>query len=152
LTERGFFHFTTKNLDGGIDREEIYMRKNQIIKTEIPEGCEAWREQIEALDDETNLNERRETRRHNSLEQSAERCDTEIADKRVDIEEDYIEREEVAILCKALETLTSEQRQLVQKVFFEGQAVTAVAKEYGVSHQAISDRLSKIFARLRKNF
>lgn len=53
-------------------------------------------------------------------------------------------------LRDAVEALQPQQKDLVYKVFFEGRTCTSIAAEDGVSKAAISNRLKKIYAVLRK--
>jgi RNA polymerase sigma factor (sigma-70 family) len=76
----------------------------------------------------------------------------ELPDKAVDIEAGFLRAETVGEVRKAIKTLTPEQRELVYKIFYEEQDITAVAAESGVTRQAVQNRLKKIFAKLRKKF
>ena len=106
---------------------------------------------IAELDRETENNERRETRRHHiSLEQAGKRLDTEIADKRVNVLAEVIGREDMTALYSALNTLTPEQKVLVNRVYFEEQSIKDIALDFGVSFQAVQNRLKRILLRLRK--
>ena len=106
--------------------------------------------EIAKIERETKNKDRCETRRHTSLDQAAEREDTEVADERVDIEADVIRGIEVSELYAAIKTLTPEQQELIRLVFFEGETLITIAKEYGISYQAVQNRLHKIYVNLRK--
>ena len=58
-----------------------------------------------------------------------------------------IDKERIAA---ALTTLTDCQRALFEKVFVERKKITEIAKEEGVCHQAISQRVERIKAKLKK--
>ena len=58
-----------------------------------------------------------------------------------------IDKERIAA---ALTTLTDCQMVLFEKVFVERKKITAIAKEEGVCHQAISQRVERIKAKLKK--
>ena len=60
-------------------------------------------------------------------------------------------REELAQLMRAMEALSPSQRELVQKVFFENQKIVDIAREEGVSHAAIHDRLTRIYKKIKNN-
>ena len=94
-------------------------------------------------------NQKRETRRHCTIEKSLE-FGTMPDD--TDLERDFICREEMKTLYAALNTLTADQKDLVNRVFFNGQSLTAIAKEKELSIVAIHKRLKKIFEILRKRF
>jgi len=131
------------------------------MKTIIYKFCDGTAKEVEVSDElgaviaeierETENNDKREMRRHISLEWAAEREDTEIPDNRVEVEDESIKRREISKLRTAMKTLTPNQKELIRKVFFKGKTLTAVAVENGVSYQAIQGRLYKIYRKLRKN-
>lgn len=90
-----------------------------------------------------------ETRRHNSVENMQEQG-IQIADESVDVVSIIEKQETNQALDKALDKLLPQQRELIQKVFFEERTMADVAREEGVSSKAIQDRVNKIKARLRK--
>lgn len=67
-----------------------------------------------------------------------------------DLERDYIENEEVDELKAAIATLLPQQQELLTRVFYKNESLTSIAKQEGVSVAAISDRLKKIYAQIRK--
>jgi len=107
---------------------------------------------IAQLDKEEKNNNRSETRRHTSLEWLSKRKDTEIVDRGVNLEADFILREDIITLRKAMEFLTPDQKELVYKRLYERKSFVEIAKEYGVSRQAIKDRFTKIINKLKKVF
>jgi len=112
------------------------------------------------LDRQDKNNERKETRRHVSLNKKVKNQDFEdivehidlLEDKRSNIEENYIQREEIATLRDGIKSLLPEQRRLIKQVFYEERSIKSLAEEYGVSSPAIINRLNKIYAQLRKKF
>lgn len=112
------------------------------------------------LDRQDKNNERKETRRHVSLNKTVKNHDFEdivehidlLEDKRSNIEENYIQREEIATLHDGIKSLLPEQRRLIEQVFYEERSIKSLAEEYGVSSPAIINRLNKIYAQLRKKF
>jgi len=112
------------------------------------------------LDRQDKNNERKETRRHVSLNKTVKNHDSEdivehidlLEDKRSNIEENYIQREEIATLRDGIKSLLPEQRRLIKQVFYEERSIKSLAEEYGVSSPAIINRLNKIYAQLRKKF
>lgn len=93
--------------------------------------------------------ERKETRRHVSLEKCMEHG-WDMADGRADTESIAERREQDALLSAAVSELLPQQRKLVKQVYYEGKTVTELAKEYGVSKAAVSIRLKKIYIKLKK--
>jgi len=55
-------------------------------------------------------------------------------------------------LAEGMNLLTADQRDLVRRVFFNGEEQKTIANELGISKQAINDRLKKIYKKLLKNF
>jgi len=49
-----------------------------------------------------------------------------------------------------MERLLPEQRELLIKVYYQNIKLNDLAKEYGVSFQAIQNRLKKIYEKLKK--
>ena len=94
-------------------------------------------------------NNKKETRRHCSIEKSLEFGT--IPDD-TDLERDFIFNEDLKKLNAELDKLTADQKDLVNRVFFNGQSLTAIAAEQGVSVQAVHNRLNKILEKLRKKF
>ena len=79
----------------------------------------------------------------------------EIENKDLDIEADYIEeesdRELKEKLHKAIKTLTPRQQEMVRLVYFDNLPQEDVARHLGVSKQAISNAMARIYATLKKN-
>jgi len=94
-------------------------------------------------------NDRRETRRHTPLDN--EEFGFAI-DHSVDIEADCILNADRAKLHKALGQLNTQQKDLVRRVFFNGEQLKDIAKECSTTYQAIQNRLKKILAKLQKDF
>jgi len=93
----------------------------------------------------------RETRRHNSVE-NMQVQGTQIADESVDVVSAIEKKETSEALYNALNKLLPQQLDLIQKVFFEGRPIVAVAKELGITKQACNGRLNKTYQRLKKLF
>ncbi|MDR3540699.1 MAG: sigma-70 family RNA polymerase sigma factor [Desulfosporosinus sp.] len=91
----------------------------------------------------------RETRRHNSVENLQEQGIQLIDDgKNVEL---IIEKHEMCETLKnVLDKLLPQQRELIQKVFFEGVSVSDIARKEGVDKSAISHRLNRIYQQLQK--
>jgi RNA polymerase sigma-70 factor (ECF subfamily) len=113
----------------------------EAVEVEVDDSLGQVIAQIEKLDA---LQERRETRRHNSLEKLSERKDGEVADPKAVIDDEQID------LYTAIERLTAGQRRLVKEVYFDGLTVREIAERDGVLVQAVYSRLNKIHSRLKK--
>ena len=128
----------------------------QKIKYEFADGTTS---EIEVTDEiyalhlqllqEEKRNHWRETRRHISLNY--------LSDKGIDIEsnaadplDDCEQRDNEERLHNAIKHLSDKQRELAQKVFYDGMTLTAIAKEKGVSQPAITQQLATVIKKLKK--
>lgn len=95
------------------------------------------------------LIERKETRRHQSLDRSMEHG-FDIADPSENIFDkiELVERNQQ--LYQAILHLPQEQRRLLYEIYFEYIPQTEIARRQGVTKSAINKRLSRILARLKK--
>lgn len=128
----------------------------QKIKYEFADGTTSEieiSEEIYALHLELVQQEKRnhwkETRRHISLNY--------LSDKGIDIEsnaadplDDCEQRENEERIHNAIKHLSDKQRELAQKVFYDGMTLTAIAKEKGVSQPAITQQLATVIKKLKK--
>ena len=94
-------------------------------------------------------NDHKETRRHTSLDG----MDYEggLFASTADTADEAARREEAARLMRAMEALSPSQRELVRRVYFENEKIVDIAREEGVSHVAILDRLKRIHKKLKNN-
>lgn len=115
---------------------------------------------LENLDEETRhnyivgeheiyLNERKETRRHQSINVSLENGH-DFEDDEISIEDNFIEKEKYLKLHKAISCLSKEQQWLVNEVYFKGRSQVEIAKELGLTKMAVSLRLQTILKNLKK--
>ena len=121
-----------------------YHFNNETISIDIPDSDYDVLIEMDRL--ERNM-EKKETRRHVSL-QACDRDDNQLPDK-TDVEETCIQRIEIDALQCAMDSLLPKQRELIQKVFFEHQSITSLARAQGVNESAIRDRLSRIYKKLK---
>ncbi len=94
------------------------------------------------------LKDRAETRRHVSLERLLE-MGVPFADG-TDIGELAEWALDKAALIHAMGHLEPQQRDLVRKVYFEGQSCAAIARAEKVSEYAVRERLYRVQKKLRK--
>lgn len=99
---------------------------------------------------EISLVERKETRRHQSLDASMDNG-YEVADEH-DYESDVFDGIEKERLKAAFEILTEEQRELVKRVYFDGVPQKDVAAEYGLDKTSIRDRLKTVYKKISRFF
>lgn len=95
------------------------------------------------------LLERKETRRHQSLDKSLEHG-WDIADPRENVFEKVERNERNRQLYQAIATLPPQQQKLLFEVYFEYIPQVEIARREGVTKFAVNKRLSRILARLKK--
>lgn len=101
------------------------------------------------LDKQEHLDELRETRRCQSLEASMENG-FDIVDDTADIDVILDKKERYKALYSALAKLPAKQRELIQKVFFEGISQTEIASQQGITKMALHNKLTRILRNLKK--
>lgn len=128
--------------------KRAYHFVNESIEIEI---TEYWHQVLRDLDRQEYNNQRKETRRHCSLEALDRYGDNLAAEE--DSLEARIEREEtVNILREAVEALEAAQQELLREIYVYEKKQTDMARELGVSRANIAKRLKRIYRRLEKNF
>ncbi len=101
------------------------------------------------LDRQQYNNDHKETRRHISLDGMDYEGELFVSAK--DTEGEAVRREDMARLFSAMETLSPDQRELVEKVYFEERKITDIAREEGVSKQSVHERVQRALKKLEKN-
>ena len=124
-----------------------YEINGKVIDIEVTDEFAAQYEQIEANEKHVN---RKETRRHQSLDALVE-SGFQIADPGSDIEANLIIQNNIDLLRRALAALTSDQKWLVEQVFYYGRKQSEIAAELGIDATSIRDRLRVIYKKI-KNF
>ena len=102
------------------------------------------------LDRQQYNNDQKETRRHFSLDGMD--YEGEQFASAEDTEREAVRREDMARLYSAMEALSPSQRELVEKVYFEGRKITDIAREEGVTKQSVHERVERALKKLKKNF
>ena len=102
------------------------------------------------LDRQQENNDQKETRRHVSLDGMD--YEGELFASAQDTEGEAVRREDMARLYSAMEALSPSQRELVEKVYFEGRKITDIAREEGVTKQSVHERVERALKKLKKNF
>lgn len=132
-----------------------YFANGQTIEIEIGEE---WFNLLREMDHEEMLSNRKETRRHTSLESfvSEDGEDYPFASDD-DVEGEVLNKEdqqehEVTLqhLREALSTLTPEQQGLVDAIYYQNMKITDYATAQGVTHPAISQRKATVIKALKK--
>ena len=92
---------------------------------------------------------RRETRRHNSIDSMKENA-FQFEDETIDVISIFEAKEMSKELHDAINKLKLPQKELVQKIFFQGISITQISKEDGISKAGVISRLNKIYKNLKK--
>lgn len=120
-----------------------YFDGNKNIPVEVSEEIA---KALQELDSEEQRIKRKESRRQvASLEQ--------LLDEGFDFEEssnDRLTDEQITKVRDALEHLTPDQQWLINQVFYENRTQAEIARELGVSKAAITQRLERIFEKMKK--
>ena len=125
-----------------------YEINGRVIDIEVTDEFAAQYEQIEANEKRVN---RKETRRHQSLDALVE-SGFQIADQGSDIEANLIMQNDIDLLRRAFAALTNDQKWLVEQVFYCGRKQSEIAAELGIDPTAIRNRLKKIYSKIKKEF
>ncbi len=116
------------------------------VEVEVADEFAALYEQ---MDEEEKRVNRKETRRHQSLETLVE-GGFQIADPDSDIEETLIKQYDIDRLHRALAVLTDDQKWLVEQVFYYGRKQSEIAVELGVCKQALNNRITRVIKKIKK--
>ena len=125
-----------------------YEINDTFVEIEVSDEFARQYEQIEMEEKRVN---RKETRRHQSLETLVE-SGFQIVDQESDIEEKAFQNDDIAQLYKAFAVLTEEQKWLIQQVFYYDRKQSEIAAELGIDPTAIRNRLRKIYDKIKKIF
>ena len=73
-----------------------------------------------------------------------------IIDEKIDLEKIVEVKMQIEELNKALATLTKEERDLIEAIFFREESLKSIGEKEKVTHQAIGKRRDRILEKLRK--
>lgn len=73
-----------------------------------------------------------------------------IIDEKIDLEKIVEVKMQIEELHKALATLTKEERELMEAIFYREESLRSIGKKEKVSYQAIGKRRDRILEKLRK--
>ena len=104
---------------------------------------------IKQYDHRDFLVNRKETRRHQSLNKSLEKGFMFI-DPRIDVEKEVICKMEFERLHLAILKLLPSQQQLVYRVYFNDEKMVDIAKEEGVADSSVRHRMARALKMLKK--
>ena len=100
---------------------------------------------------EEKRNHWRETRRHTSLNYLME-IGVDFTGTAADPVAAVELREDDERIHKAIAALSDKQKRLVQAVFYEGKSLREIARQSGISHQALSKQLASVYKKIKKFF
>lgn len=73
-----------------------------------------------------------------------------IIDEKIDLEKFVEVKMQIEELHRALNTLTKEERELMEAIFYKEESLRSIGKKEKVSHQAIGQRRDKILEKLKE--
>lgn len=73
-----------------------------------------------------------------------------IIDEKIDLEKIVEVKMQIEELHRALNTLSKEERELMEAIFYKEESLRSIGKKEKVTHQAISGRRDRILEKLRK--
>ena len=123
-----------------------YFDGTKYIEIEVMEEFAA---EYAELEHKEKFTERKETRRHQSLDKSMEHG-WDIADQSADVVLQAEAEEDKKRLHDAILKLPKEQRRLLEEVYFQDIPQTELAKQDGVTKTAVNNRLARILKKLKK--
>ena len=127
----------------------IQYKFNDGTTKEISVTDELYALHLELLQEEKR-NHWKETRRHISLEYLIEHG-ADIADHDGgDPLSALLEKTDDERIKTALSYLSDKQRSLIEKVFYNDLSLREIARQTGISHQALSQQLATIYKKLKK--
>ena len=106
-------------------------------------------EEYEKLERETKRLDRKETRRHISINIFEEKG-VEFEDESVDLENTLISEDNKNQVLEAIKKLSPKQQKLILDVFYKGKTLSEIAKFNKVSKSAITQRMQLILRKLKK--
>ncbi len=93
--------------------------------------------------------ERKETRRHQSLERSMEHGFDKASDEAgADIK--ILSNERAEILHRAIKKLSLQKQEMIRMIYFEGLSQDEVARNFGITKSAVSHTMHRMYAELKK--
>ena len=139
----------TKIMHNGEEKEIAVLLDDETARILEECGDEKLKHRYIVEEYKARLIERRETRRHQSLERSMA-SGFDIIDESTDIEEATLRKIDEERLRQALQMLEPQQKWLLEQIFVKGKSKVEIARELGVWKTAISNRLQKIYRRIKK--
>ena len=108
---------------------------------------ERWHNEIKELDRQLYNNNQKERRRHCSVDLLRDEYDLDLKDGTIDILQDCISH---STWDRLLTPLNDRQKDLVRRVFFNGENLTNIAKELGISRQSAKESFDYALKKIKK--
>ena len=105
--------------------------------------------QYAEMEHKDSLIERKETRRHQSLDKSLEHG-FDIPDEKANVEECVERKEDMSRLYIAIAQLQPQQQELIRRVYFNGEKMSDIAREECVDDGSIRHRMQRVVKMLKK--
>lgn len=129
-----------------------YKTNKKTIQVEVSDEFAVKYEEITTEYNRAEWRAERNAKNHNSSYEELSDAGVQFEDKQPTPEDSLIDKEEKKILYKAIKMLTPEQQKLVHDVFFVGINQRELAKKQGISEPAMTQKMKRIFASLKKFF
>ena len=114
------------------------------------EVSEEWANILEEHEKEETNNEKKETRRHCSLE--AYNLDDNLIPSKYNLEEEVLNNEKSDFIISFINSLTSKKRELFIKLFIIEIPVVDIANEEGVVPTAISNKKKRLKEKMKNHY
>lgn len=103
------------------------------------------------IERETKNNDRRETRRHQSLNAMQDKADM-LIDKNINVEEDFLRRTEVDKLYEAISKLNQAEQALIHKLYLDKHPMTQAeyAKYLNIKEASVCQKVWRTKQKLKK--
>ena len=124
-----------------------YEINGKFIDIEVTDEFALQYEKIEA--EETRQIWREKKRKDSSLERMVE-TGFQVDDPNSNIEEKLLEKCDIEQLSEAINSLTEDQKWLVQQVFYYDRKQSEIAAELCICKQALNNRIARILEKIKK--
>lgn len=124
-----------------------YEINGKFIDIEVADEFALQYEKIEA--EEARQIWREKKRKDSSLERMVE-TGFQVADPNSNIEEKLLEKCDIEQLSEAINSLTEDQKWLVQQVFYYDRKQSEIAAELCICKQALNNRIARILEKIKK--
>lgn len=115
------------------------------------EVTDEWGEVLVDQDRLLRNNDRREARRHQSLDRLVDELGAQFPND-FDVADQCERRSEFQTLMRAIANLEPQQKALLRMLLLDKKTAAEIAREEGVQKSTVHKRLERIYARLKQNF